>query len=198
MTGCGCCGSNYYITLSDAEKYDPRVNGALSNLPQNQLELLATAYNFRYLCFPAVLIENKATPGTVGEVVASDSWIESFNNYILLYSDYYYNLQTSLERLIKKILPESDDSEIYSLEMFHENYAAPNGVISGYDANRYATDSNKTRHVDMAEITNRVVMLQNQIENLSEKFVKAFEPLFLCRLSDVRDAVELIGERMPE
>lgn len=198
MNGCGCSGGNYYITLSDARERDVRVNEALSILPEEQLKLLTSAYNFRYLCFPAVLIESGNVPGTVGGVNASDAWIESIKSYISLYSDYYNGLKTSLDRLIKKILPQSDDSEIFSLEMVHENYAAPNGVISGYDANRYATDSNKTRHEDMAEITNRVVLLQNQIENLSEKFVKAFEPLFLCRLSDVRDAVEMIGERIPE
>lgn len=198
MTGCGCSGRDYYITLSDARERDARVNETLSALPEEQLKLLTLEYNFRYLCFPAVLVENGNDTGKVGSVEVSDSWIESLKSYISLYSDYYNGLKTSLDRLIKKILPQSDDSEIFSLEMVHENYAAPNGVISGYDANRYATDSNKTRHEDMAEITNRVVLLQNQIENLSEKFVKAFEPLFLCRLSDVRDAVEMIGERMPE
>ena len=198
MTGCGCSGRDYYITLSDARERDARINSELSKLPTDQLQLLLLTYNYRYLCFPAVLTESKNTPGTVGGVTASDEWIESLNSYILLYSDYYNGLKTSLDRLIKKILPQSDNSEVYSLEMVHENYAAPNGVISGYDANRYATDSNKTRHEDMAEITNRVVLIQNQIENLSEKFVKSFEPLFLCRLSDVRDAVEIIGERMPE
>lgn len=198
MTVCGCSDSNYYITLSDARERDTRVDKALSGLPGNQLQLLTSAYNSSYLCFPAVLTESGNVPGIVGNVTASDSWIESLESYILLYSDYYDGLKTSLDRLIKKILPQSDSEDVYSLEMVHENYAAPNGVISGYDANRYATDSNKTRHEDMAEITNRVVLLQNQIENLSEKFVKAFEPLFLCRLSDVRDAVEMIGERMPE
>lgn len=198
MIGCGCSGRYYYITLSDARERDPRINSELSKLPTDQLQLLLLTYNYRYLCFPAVLTESGNMPGTVGGVTASDDWIGSLNSYILLYSDYYNGLKTSLDRLIKKILPQSDNSEVYSLEMVHENYAAPNGVISGYDANRYATDSNKTRHEDMAEITNRVVLLQNQIENLSEKFVKAFEPLFLCRLSDVRDAVEMIGERMPE
>lgn len=198
MNGCGCSGWNYYITLSDARERDARVNETLSVLPEEQLKLLTSAYNFRYLCFPAVLVESGNDTGKVGSVEVSDAWIESIKSYISLYSNYYNGLKTSLDRLIKKILPQSDDSEIYSLEMVHENYAAPNGVISGYDANRYATDSNKTRHEDMAEITNRVVLLQNQIENLSEKFVKAFEPLFLCRLSDVRDAVEMIGERIPE
>lgn len=198
MTGCGCCGSNYYITLSDARERDARINNELSKLPTDQLQLLTLTYNYRYLCFPAVLTESGKTPGTVGGVTVSDAWIDSLNSYISLYSDYYNGLKTSLDRLIKKILPQSDDAEVYSLEMVHENYAAPNGVISGYDANRYVTDSNKTRHEDMAEITNRVVLIQNQIENISEKFVKAFEPLFLCRLSDVRDAVEMIGERMPE
>lgn len=198
MTGCGCSDRDYYITLSDARERDARVEAALSGLPEDQSKLLKAAYNYRYLCFPAVLTESGNVPGTVGNVTASDSWIESLKSYILLYSDYYNGLKKSLDRLIKKILPQSDNSEVYSLEMVHENYAAPNGVISGYDANRYATDSNKTRHEDMAEITNRVVLLQNQIENLSEKFVKSFEPLFLCRLTDVRDAVEMIGERMPE
>lgn len=198
MTVCGCSDRNYYITLSDARERDARVNNELSKLPSDQLQLLILTYNYRYLCFPAVLTESGNTPGTVGGVTVSDAWIDSLNSYISLYSDYYDGLKTSLDRLIKKILPQSDSDDVYSLEMVHENYAAPNGVISGYDANRYATDSNKTRHEDMAEITNRVVLLQNQIENLSEKFVKAFEPLFLCRLSDVRDAVEMIGERMPE
>lgn len=198
MTGCGCSGGNYYVTLSDARERDARVEAALSGLPEDQVKLLNAAYNYRYLCFPAVLTENGNVPGTVGNVTVSDSWIESLKSYILLYSDYYNGLKTSLDRLIKKILPQSDNEDVYSLEMVHENYAAPNGVISGYDMNRYATDSNKTRHEDMAEITNRVVLLQNQIENLSEKFVKAFEPLFLCRFSNVRDAVEMIGERMPE
>lgn len=198
MTGCGCSGRNYYITLSDARERDTRVDNALSGLPGNQLQMLTSSYNYRYLCFPAVLTESGNVPGTVGNVTVSDSWIESLESYILLYSDYYNGLKTSLDRLIKKILPQSDNENVYSLEMVHENYAAPNGVISGYDMNRYATDSNKTRHEDMAEITNRVVLLQNQIENISEKFVKAFEPLFLCRLSDVRNAVEMIGERMPE
>lgn len=195
MTVCGCSGRNYYITLSDARERDARVEEALSGLPEDQAKLLEVAYNYRYLCFPAVLTESGNVPGTVGNVTVSDSWIESLKSYILLYSDYYNGLKTSLERLIKKILPQSDNAEVYSLEMSHENYAAPNGA---YNVNRYTTDSNKTRHIDMAEITNRVVMLQNQIENLSEKFVKAFEPLFLCRLSNVRDAVEMIGERMPE
>lgn len=198
MTGCGCSGRDYYITLSDARERDPRINSELSKLPTDQLQLLLLTYNYRYLCFPAVLTEIGNVPGIVGNVTASDSWIESLNSYISLYSDYYNGLKTSLDRLIKKILPQSDSEDVYSLEMVHENYAAPNGVISGYDANRYATDSNKTRHEDMAEITNRVVLIQNQIENLSEKFVKAFEPLFLCRLSNVLDAVEMIGERMPE
>lgn len=195
MTGCGCSGGNYYITLSDARERDARVDEALSGLPRNQLQMLTSAYNYRYLCFPAVLTESGNVPGTVGNVTVSDSWIESLKSYILLYSDYYNGLKMSIDRLIKKILPQSDNAEIYSLEMVHENYAAPNGA---YNLNRYTTDSNKTRHIDMAEITNRVVLLQNQIENLSEKFVKAFEPLFLCRLSDVRDAVEMIGERIPE
>lgn len=195
MTGCGCSGGNYYITLSDARERDTRVDEALSGLPGNQLQMLTSAYNYRYLCFPAVLTESGNVPGTVGNVTVSDSWIESLKSYILLYSDYYNGLQTSLDRLIKKIFPQSDNAEVYSLEMVHENYAAPNGA---YNVNRYTTDSNKTRHIDMAEITNRVVLLQNQIENLSEKFVKAFEPLFLCRLSNVRDAVGMIGERMPE
>lgn len=198
MTGCGCCGGNYYITLSDAWERDSRVEKALSELMGNQSELLRAAYNYRYICFPAKIEESQNDPSIVGSVLASDAWIESLKSYISLYSDYYYNLQTSLERLIKKILPQSDDSDVYSLETVHENYAAPNGVISGYNENKYATDSNKTRNEDMAELTSRVVLLQNQIENLSERFVKAFEPLFLCRLSDVRDAVELIGERMPE
>ena len=198
MTVCGCYDRNYYITLSDALERDPRINSELSKLPPYQSGLIMLTYNYRYLCFPAILTESGNTPGTVGGVTASDAWIESLNSYILLYSDYYDGLKTSIDRMIKKILPQSDSDDVYSLEMVHENYAAPNGVISGYDANRYATDSNKTRHEDMAEITNRVVLLQNQIENLSEKFVKAFEPLFLCRLSDVRDAVEMIGERMPE
>lgn len=195
MTGCGCSGGNYYITLSDARERDTRVDEALSGLPGNQLQMLTSAYNYRYLCFPAVLTESGNVPGTVGNVTVSDSWIESLKSYILLYSDYYNGLKMSLDRLIKKILPQSDNAEVYSLEMVHENYAAPNGA---YNVNRYTTDSNKTRHIDMAEITNRVVLLQNQIENLSEKFVKAFEPLFLCRLSNVRDAVGMIGERMPE
>ena len=198
MNGCGCSGGNYYVTLSDARERDARINNELSKLPSDQLQQLTLKYAYSYLCFPAVLVESANDTGKVGSVEVSDAWIESLKSYISLYSDYYNGLKTSLDRLIKKILPQSDDSEIYSLEMVHENYAAPNGVISGYDANRYATDSNKTRHEDMAEITNRVVLLQNQIENLSEKFVKAFEPLFLCRLSDVRDAVEMIGERMPE
>lgn len=198
MTVCGCSDRNYYITLSDARERDTRINNELSKLPTDQLQLLILTYNYRYLCFPAVLTESGNTPGTVGGVTVSDAWIDLLNSYISLYSDYYNGLKTSLDRLIKKILPQSDDADVYSLEMVHENYAAPNGVISGYDANRYATDSNKTRHEDMAEITNRVVLLQNQIENLSEKFVKAFEPLFLFRLSDVLDAVEMIGERMPE
>lgn len=195
MTGCGCSGGNYYITLSDARERDTRVDEALSGLPEDQAKLLNAAYNYRYLCFPAVLTESGNVPGTVGNVTVSDSWIESLKSYILLYSDYYNGLKMSIDRLIKKILPQSDNAEVYSLEMVHENYAAPNGA---YNVNRYTTDSNKTRHIDMAEITNRVVLLQNQIENLSERFVKAFEPLFLCRLSDVRDAVEMIGERMPE
>jgi len=195
VTGCGCSGGNYYITLSDARERDTRVDEALSGLPGNQLQMLTSAYNYRYLCFPAVLTESGNVPGTVGNVTVSDSWIESLKSYILLYSDYYNGLKMSLDRLIKKILPQSDNAEVYSLEMVHENYAAPNGA---YNVNRYTTDSNKTRHIDMAEITNRVVLLQNQIENLSEKFVKAFEPLFLCRLSNVRDAVGMIGERMPE
>lgn len=195
MTGCGCSGGNYYITLSDARERDTRVDEALSGLPGNQLQMLTSAYNYRYLCFPAVLTESGNVPGTVGNVTVSDSWIESLKSYILLYSDYYNGLKMSIDRLIKKILPQSDNAEVYSLEMVHENYAAPNGA---YNLNRYTTDSNKTRHIDMAEITNRVVLLQNQIENLSEKFVKAFEPLFLCRLSNVRDAVGMIGERMPE
>lgn len=195
MNGCGCSGGNYYITLSDARERDARVNEALSALPEEQLKLLTSAYNFRYLCFPAVLVESGNDTGKVGSVEVSDAWIESIKSYISLYSDYYNGLKTSLDRLIKKILPQSDNALVYSLEMTHENYAAPNGA---YNLNRYVTDSNKTRHEDMAEITNRVILLQNQIENLSEKFVKAFEPLFLCRLSDVRDAVEMIGERMPE
>lgn len=195
MTGCGCSGGNYYITLSDARERDTRVDEALSGLPGNQLQMLTSAYNYRYLCFPAVLTESGNVPGTVGNVTVSDSWIESLKSYILLYSDYYNGLQTSLDRLIKKILPQSDNAEVYSLEMVHENYASPNGA---YNVNRYTTDSNKTRHIDVSEITNRVILLQNQIENLSEKFVKAFEPLFLCRLSNVRNAVGMIGERMPE
>lgn len=195
MTACGCSGRNYYITLSDARERDARVEVALSGLPEDQAKLLRAAYNYRYLCFPAVLTESGNVPGTVGNVTVSDSWIESLESYILLYSDYYNGLKNSIDRLIKKILPQSDNAEVYSLEMAHENYAAPNGA---YNVNRYTTDSNKTRHMDMAEITNRVVLLQNQIENLYEKFVKAFEPLFLCRLSNVQDAVEMIGERMPE
>lgn len=195
MTGCGCSGGNYYIMLSDAREHDPRINNELSKLPANQLQLVTLTYAYRYLCFPAILTESGNNPGTVGGVTASETWIESLKSYISLYSDYYNELQKSLDRLIKKILPQSDNSEVYSLEMAHENYAAPNGA---YNVNRYVTDSNRTRHTDMAEITNRVVLLQNQIENLSERFVKAFEPLFLCRLSDVRDAVEMIGERMPE
>lgn len=195
MNGCGCSGGNYYITLSDARERDARVNETLSVLPEEQLKLLTSAYNFRYLCFPAVLVESGNDTGKVGSVEVSDAWIESIKSYISLYSDYYNGLKTSLDRLIKKILPQSDNEVVYSLEMAHENYAAPNGA---YNLNRYVTDSNKTRHEDMTEITNRVILLQNQIENLSEKFVKAFEPLFLCRLSDVRNAVEMIGERMPE
>lgn len=198
MTGCGCSGRNYYITLLEARNRDTRIDTMISFLSDKQAELFKSKYNFHYLCFPADLIKSKNDPGKVGEVKASNEWIESLGNYISIYGRYYANLQSGLDRLIKKILPQSDNEGVYSLEMVHENYAAPNGVISGYDANRYATDSNKTRHEDIAEITNRVVLIQNQIENLYEMFLKAFEPLFLCRLSDVRDAVEMIGERMPE
>lgn len=103
-------------------------------------------------------------------------WYQKIKNAIALQAEAYAPFFASQSARIESLLKAAGAAPSSVREF--ERYAAPNGTTD----KAYTDYADKNTDTSGESAMNRIISLQNDLQNVDEMFLKVMEPLFTARL----------------